>query len=131
MLYPLYVHVGDQKTAHGVTFPDFSGCVAAADNWEDLPAAVQEAVEAHSNGEEGDVRQPSALEDLTRDPEFEGGVWMLFDIDFSKINTKAVRLNISLPERLLQRIDAVARSRKMTRSAFFALTAEHEMADHE
>ncbi|HTH58598.1 MAG TPA: type II toxin-antitoxin system HicB family antitoxin [Paraburkholderia sp.] len=128
MLYPLYVHVGDEKHAHGVTFPDFPGCFAAADNWEDLPAAVQEAVEAHFLGEEGPVPEPSALEDLTRNSEYEGGVWMIFDIDLSKINSKAMRLNISLPERLVQQIDAAARERKLSRSAFLALAAEHEMA---
>ena len=51
MLYPVYVHPGDAKHAHGVTFPDFPGCFSAADKWSDLPAAVQEAVEAHFNGE--------------------------------------------------------------------------------
>ncbi|VWC91354.1 hypothetical protein BLA18112_03344 [Burkholderia lata] len=55
---------------------------------------------------------------------------MIFDIDLSKINSKAVRLNISLPERLVQQIDATARARKLTRSAFLALAAEHEMEQH-
>lgn len=128
MLYPLYVHLGDAQHAHGVTFPDFPGCFAAADTLEELPAAVQEAVEAHFYGEEGQVPAPSRLEILAKNPEYEGGVWMLFDIDLSKINTKAVRFNVSMPERLLQQIDAVANARKLSRSAFLALAAEHEMA---
>lgn len=131
MLYPLYVHVGDAKHAHGVTFPDFPGCFAAADNWADLPAAVQEAVAAHFDSEEGPIPEPSPLEELTHHPEYEGGVWMLFDIDLSKINAKAVRLNISLPERLVQKIDSAAQERKLSRSAFLALAAEHEMQDGE
>ena len=53
---------------------------------------------------------------------------MLFDIDLSRINARAVRLNISLPERLVQRIDAEAGRRKLSRSAFLALAAEHEMS---
>ncbi|WP_175044559.1 type II toxin-antitoxin system HicB family antitoxin [Burkholderia lata] len=130
MLYSLYVHVGDAKHAHGVTFPDFQGCHAAADTWEDLPSAVQEAAEAHFYGDDGPVPAPSPLESLARNPEYEGGVWMIFDIDLSKINSKAVRLNISLPERLVQQIDATARARKLTRSAFLALAAEHEMEQH-
>ncbi|MEX3955128.1 HicB family protein [Trinickia symbiotica] len=129
MLYPLYVHVGDAKHAHGVTFPDFPGCYSAADDWEDLPRAVQEAVEAHFEGEDEPIPEPTPLEQLAADPQYEGGVWMLFDIDLTKINSKAVRLNISLPERLVQQIDAVARARKLSRSAFLALAAEHEMAN--
>ncbi|MGF6540602.1 metal-responsive CopG/Arc/MetJ family transcriptional regulator [Paraburkholderia youngii] len=42
---------------------------------------------------------------------------------------KAVRINISLPEVLVQEIDAYAQARGMSRSAFLALAAEHEMAD--
>ena len=60
MLYPVYVHVGDSKHAHGVTFPDFPGCFAAADEWADLPAAIQEAVQAHFHG------KPDALQPRSR-----------------------------------------------------------------
>jgi len=38
-------------------------------------------------------------------------------------------LNISLPENLVQRIDAAARQRGQSRSAFLATAAEHEMAE--
>ena len=31
MLYPVYVHVGDDQYAHSVTIPDFPGCFSAAD----------------------------------------------------------------------------------------------------
>jgi len=96
MLYPLYVHVGDAKQAHGVTFPDFPGCFAAADSWEDLPSAVQEAAQAHFAGDEGPIPEPTPLERFTTDPEYVGGVWMLFDIDLSKLRSKAVRLNMKL-----------------------------------
>lgn len=94
MLYPVYVHLGDAKHAHGVTFPDFPGCHAAADKWEDLPTAMQEAVQAHchSGGAEA-VPPPSSLEKVTADPEYQGGVWMLADVDFSGIEARVLRLN--------------------------------------
>ena len=50
MLYPVYVHVGDDQYAHSVTIPDFPGCFSAADEWDDLPANIQEAVELHIDG---------------------------------------------------------------------------------
>ena len=55
------------------------------------------------------------------------GYWMMVDIDLSKVSTKAVRLNISLPENLVHRIDEAAQARRMSRSAFLAMAAEHEM----
>lgn len=81
MIYPIYVHPGDDKHAHGVTFPDFPGCIAAADTWEELPAKIQEAVECHYGLGDEALPPPSRLEDLQKRPEFQGGVWFLASID--------------------------------------------------
>jgi len=128
MLYPAYIHAGDAKHAHGVEFPDFPGCFSAADEWENLPVAAQEAVEAHfADGEP--VPAASALDQWLHHPDYQDGARMLLEIDLSKVNAKAVRLNISLPENLVAKIDAAARDRKLSRSVFLALAAEHEMAN--
>lgn len=127
MLYPVYVHVGNENEAHGVTFPDFPGCFSAADEWADLPAAIQEAVEAHFHGEPESVPAPTPLDRLVKDPEYQGGVWLLADIDLSRIETKPVRLNISLPSKLVQQIDAYASAHHMTRSGFLAKAAQQAM----
>ena len=129
MLYPVYVHTGDAGHAHGVTFPDFPGCFAAADQWADLPAAIQEAVQAHFHSEGAQaVPEPTALEVLAADPQFALGVWMLADIDLSRLDTSAVRVNISLPTNLVHEIDAFARSHGSTRSGFLAQAARQAMA---
>ena len=128
MLYPVYVHVGNDKEAHGVVFPDFAGCFSAADDWAALPAAIQEAVEAHFQGEPDAVPPPTALEQLANHPDYQGGVWMLADIDLSRIDTRPVRLNISLPANLVQQIDDYASSHHLTRSGFVAKAAEQAMA---
>lgn len=128
MLYPVYVHTGDAQHAHGVSFPDFPGCFAAADEWADLPAAIQEAVQAHFHGEGADAVPPStALEVLVADPAYQGGVWMLAELDLSRIDTTPVRLNISLPANLVDQIDAYARSHGATRSGFLAQAARLAM----
>lgn len=53
---------------------------------------------------------------------------MMVDIDLSKVNAKAVRLNINLPENLVRRIDQAAEARRVSRSAFLAVAAEHKMS---
>ena len=94
MLYPVYLHTED-GCAYGVIFPDFAGCFTAADRLEDMPAMIQEVVETHyAHGEA--VPSPSSLTDLSKNPEYLGGAWMLAEIDLSKLSTKSVRLNISL-----------------------------------
>lgn len=129
MLYPVYVHPGDAQHAHGVTFPDFPGCFAAADDWNGLPAAIQEAVQAHFHGEGAQaVPAPTALDLLAADPQYTGGVWLLAEVDLSQIDTTPVRLNISLPANLVEQIDAYARSQGATRSGFLAQAARQAMA---
>ncbi len=128
MLYPIHVHK-DEGSAYGASFPDFPGCFAAADELQDLPRAAQEAVEAHFHGETESIPGPSAPEAWVGQEDFEGGFWMMVDIDLSKVSTKAMRLNISLPESLVHRIDAVAKAQHLSRSAFLAKAAEREMAE--
>lgn len=129
MLYPVYVHTGDADHAHGVTFPDFPGCFAAADHWDDLPAAIQEAVQAHFYGEPESVPAPTPLEQLAGDARFQGGVWLLAEVDLNRIDARPVRLNISLPAHLVQRIDAWANAHHMTRSGFLGQAALQAMAE--
>jgi predicted RNase H-like HicB family nuclease len=128
MLYPVYVHVGDADHAHGVTFPDFPGCFSAVDDWSDLPDAVKEAVEAHCSGEPDAVPRPTQLELLVGQADYAGGVWMLVDLELSRIDTQPVRLNVSLPSNLVQQIDAWAKAHHMTRSGFLACAATQAMA---
>lgn len=126
MLYPAYVHK-DADSSYGVTFPDFPGCFSAADELAGLPRAAQEAVEVHFDGEDLPIPKPSAPEKWSADERFQDGYWLLVDIDLSKVSSKAVRVNISLPEDLVHQIDDFAKARHMSRSAFLAAAAKHEM----
>lgn len=130
MLYPVYLHLGDENHAHGITIPDFPGCFSAADCWEDLPRMIQEAAELYFDGEEGEVPPPTPIEQLAHNPEYEGGAWMLVDIDLSKLSTRIKRVNITLPENLLKSIDDFAVSHHMTRSAFLARAAGRYMEEN-
>ena len=127
MLYPVYVHVGDDTHAHGVTVPDFPDCYSAADSWDELPAKIQEAIEVYCEGEDMDIPAPTPLEVLAAQPEYQDGVWLLVDVDVSQLTTRPVRLNVSLPEGLVKRIDAYAKAHHLSRSGFLAKAAVAEM----
>jgi len=128
MLYPVYVHK-DNGSAYGLTFPDFPGCFSAADALADLPRMAQEAVEVYFEGESLDIPKPSIPERWKRDRRFTGGYWMLVDIDLARVSSAPVRLNVSLPEALVRRIDVYAKAHHMSRSGFLAKAAEQVMAE--
>ena len=126
MLYPVYVHVGDDQYAHSVTIPDFPGCFSAADEWDDLPANIQEAVELHIDGEEMDIPEPSSIEAmlaLEQSGEYEGGLWMLIDIDMGRLDTRKERVNLTIPGNALREIDRYAAQHNMKRSGFMVAAA--------
>ena len=127
MLYPVYIHIGDKDHAHGVTIPDFPGCFSAADDWQELPRMVQEAIELWCEGQDLNLPQPSELEALATNPDYTGGVWLLIDIDTARLETKSVRLNISLPQGLLNEIDRYTKTQGATRSGFLANAARQAM----
>jgi hypothetical protein len=89
--------------------------------------AAQEAVEAHFYGE-SDIPLSSELSEWYANPEYQDGFWMLVDIDLTKVSTKAIRLNISLPENLVHKIDTAASAQHLSRSAFLAKAAMKELA---
>jgi predicted RNase H-like HicB family nuclease len=76
VLYSAYIQVGDETHAHGIEFPDFPGCFSAADDWQQINRMAQEAVECHMAGENLPIPEPTPLEKLASNPQYEGGVWM-------------------------------------------------------
>lgn len=129
MLYPVYVWTGDEQHAHGLTFPDFPGCHSAADDSQDIPRMAQEALECHLFGETSPLPAPTPLEQLAHHPDYQHGVWMLIEIDLSRIDARPKRVNVTLPRSLLAQIDAWANRHGQTRSAFLAEAAKAAMHD--
>jgi len=84
MLYPLYVH-HEPGSAWCGQFPDLPGCFTAADSLEDLPAAAQEAVYAHYSFDNDPLPAATTPEQWLDHPEYQGGFWMVVDVDKSRI----------------------------------------------
>lgn len=124
MIYPAYIHLGDKDHSHGVTLPDFEGCFSAADHYDDITKQTQEAVELYFEGEDIDLPSPSDITKLEASGEYKDGVWMLIDIDTSRLEGKAKRLNISLPGHVVRRMDRFAHEQHLTRSTLIAKATE-------
>ena len=123
MKYIAIIHK-DANSAYGVTLPDFPGCFSAADTLDEIPAAVQEAVELWAEGEEVDPPVPSSLDSLANSGLATGGMLMLVDINFDFLDDNVVPVNISMPVYMRNRIDKEAKARGLTRSAYLVRAAQ-------
>jgi predicted RNase H-like HicB family nuclease len=116
----------DGDSDFGVDFPDFPGCISAGDTIEEARWMAQEALELHVRGmqEDGEsLPEPTGLDAVMADPDNADTVAFLATVP--QPAKRSVRVNITLPERLLRRIDA----RAANRSAFLARAAERALAE--
>lgn len=112
----------------GVSFPDFPGVVTAGTSLDDARAMAEEALCFHIEGmiEDGEiVPEPSSLEDVMADPENKDSVAILVTVKTGA--KRAVRVNVTLPEDVLVRIDQYANENGYTRSGFLVLAAKRIM----
>lgn len=116
----------DTDSDFGVDFPDFPGCISDGATLDEARHMAQEALELHVAGmiEDGEALPvPSSLEAIMADPDNADAVAFLVTVP-EAVN-RAVRVNITLPERLLRRID----ERVKNRSALLA-AAEKALAEN-
>lgn len=121
MRYPIAIEPGNDTTAWGVVVPDLPGCFSAGDTMDEAIANASEAIAAWVEAvldDGGDVPMPSSIELHRKKREFKGWIWALADVDPAALSDKAERVNVSLPARVLKRLDEAASAAHETRSGF-------------
>ena len=116
----------DGDSDYGVSFPDLPGCFTAGEDLDEARAMAKQALDLHIEGmvEEGiPVPEPSSLEDIMANKKNRNAVAFL--VPGPAIKSRAVRVNVTLPEALLERIDAATDNR----SAFLAKAARKSLND--
>ena len=116
----------ETKTDFGVSFPDFPGCITAGKNIDEAKDMAQEALTLHIQGMLEDGEQlpvPSRLEEIMNDPDYTNAIAYLV-VSAPDTKPRTVRVNVTLPEITLKQIDAAAKKRGMTRSAFLVHSAQ-------
>jgi len=132
MHYPIAVEVGDGHHAYSVAVPDLPGCFSAGDTFDEAVDNARDAIEGHleSLADHGDpIPSASAIEQHLADPDYAGWVWAAVEIDMTPYLGKSHKVNVTLPDLLIKRIDnAVARHGEFkSRSGFLARAALHEL----
>ena len=123
MRYPIAIELGDKKHAFGVVVPDLPGCFSAGDTLDEAIDNAKEAVELWLEtviDDGGVIPAPRSIGAHQANPEFSGWVWAVVAVDLAELSDKTERVNITLPSRVLRRIDAAAKAAGESRSGFIA-----------
>ena len=117
----------DPKSDFGVSFPDFPGCITAGSSIDEAKDMAHDALSLHIKGmlEDGEnIPPPSKLEDIMDNPDYSDAVAILV-VTVSEAKSRSVRVNITVPEDILRKIDTVAKKRGMSRSSFLVQAAQN------
>ncbi len=123
MRYPILIEEGSDIAAFGVVFPDLPGCFSAGDTLDEALDGAKEAAAAWVDAalDTGTpVPPPSRLEDVRRLPGHEGWTVGVVEVDPALFDDTIERVNVTLPKRVLRRLDDLAAARHQSRGAFIA-----------
>jgi predicted RNase H-like HicB family nuclease len=127
--------IDEEDGKFGVSFPDLPGCTTVGRSFQEALAKAAQVLPFHLEGlaEDGPVPQPRPFEELVKDRQFYDdaaavkGKAVVVPVPYDP-PAKPVRLNVSLDESLVARIDAAAKAAGETRSGFLAEAARRRLA---
>ncbi len=130
----------DENTAYGLVIPALCtedyGCFSAADDKEDIAIMAREAILLAVENMVASNRAVEQIQDAgylvyAKNIEYQYvDSWFVIDVDLSEFSGKQQRINISLPDTLIQRIDNRVKespAQYRDRSHFLAEAARHEL----
>ena len=126
MRYPIAIEPRTERSDYGVVIPDLPGCFSAGETLEEAIAGAEEAglawIDAALDTGEA-VPPPSTLEAIRANPEYAGWILSVLTIDPAALDDTVERVNVTLPRRVLRRLDEDARAAGETRSGYIAKLA--------
>jgi predicted RNase H-like HicB family nuclease len=119
--YPIAIESGNDEHAYGVVVPDLPGCFSAGDTLDEAVENSKEAIALWIEtvlDDNGTVPAPGRLADHAKNSEFAGWLWAVVEVDGILLDDRTERVNISVPRRILARIDRYASAHGESRSGF-------------
>ena len=123
MRYPVAIETGSDSQAFGVIVPDLPGCFSAGDSLDEALTAAEEAAAAWIDATldaGGAIPAPSSLDTLRESSDYTDWTFGIITLDPALLDDTIERVNITLPRRVLKRLDALARAAGESRSGYIA-----------
>ena len=130
MKFLIAIEPGSDRAAWGVVVPDLPGCFSAGDTLEQAFDNAREAIEAHCEllAEDGAALPlPRPMAEHQAAPNLAGWVWAMVEVPVERYFGPAEKINITVPARVLTRIDEYARRHGESRSGFLVRAAQAVM----
>jgi len=119
---------------YSVFFPDVVGCISAGENLEKSIMMAKEALSLHLSEMINDNEETPLINFQNAKEEAEGCLLMMIEPNPAIISRRtkehAVRVNITIPQMLLERVDRYAKAANINRSRLIAETLEHRIATY-
>jgi predicted RNase H-like HicB family nuclease len=128
-----YPAVFEETTDGGysIFFPDISGCISAGENLEEAITMAKEALSLHLSEMINDNDEVPKIDLLNAKEEANGCLLMMIEPNPAIISRRtkehAVRVNITIPQMLLERADRYAKAANINRSRLIAEALEHQI----
>lgn len=119
----------EANSGFGASFPDFPGAITVSETLEELRSMAEEVLAFHIEGmaEDGDeIPAPTSFDAISLTEDFRDAVAVLA-IKAPDLANPAVRINITIPDQMLKRIDSYASQHGLTRSGFLVNAAKKEI----
>ncbi len=132
MKYPIVLHK-EKNSDYGVTIPDIPGCYSAGSSIDEAITMAQEAIECHLEGlliDKELLPLCTPIEENKNNPDYADGIWAIVDIDINKLSIKSKRVNITIPEMVLNSVDKYAKQHGESRSGLLTQAVTEYMAVH-
>ena len=132
MKYPIAI-IAEAEGDYGVLVPDIPGCFTVGDTIGEAIANAHEAIECHLEGmlmDECPIPVARAIEEHQANPDYADVIWAISSIDLGKLSGKAKRVNITMPEAILSKVDQYASERGETRSGLLQAAALAYIAEN-
>lgn len=135
MLYPIAIEKpANENECYGVIVPDVVGCFSAGDTLDEAVKNAHEAITLHLDmlaNDGDDIPKATSINNHQDNPDYQGMVWALVEVDLSAYMGKAEKINVTLPSRLIAKIDAKVKANKSlykSRSNYLAQLASRDLA---
>ena len=132
MKYPIFIEK-DEDSDYGVTVPDLPGCFSAGTTLEEAIVNAEQAILTHLEGlmlDNDPIPYPSSMKDLQTKFTSPNGIWALVTVDIGQLSKETKRINITLPEIILSKVDSFASKANETRSGLLAKAVLEYISQH-